>query len=140
MSYVALPNVAFDESSTHEVSLIKRGLPYLREELRGRNWRIFRVLGASPLAVSLPEGGSRGVTLTKLGTQSFALSLAVPGRFLVKVRYTPYWSVTAGAASVREGPHGFTEIRAPRAGNVAVAARFTGAGAARALRIALAGI
>ncbi len=139
VSYVALPDAPFDESSEHEVRLIEHGLPYLREELHDARWRIFRVLDASPLAVSLAGGGSGGARVTAIGTENFALSLAAPGRFLVKVRYTPYWSVTAGAASVREGPGGFTEVRASRAGRVEVSARFSPSGAAGALRAAFEG-
>jgi hypothetical protein len=140
VSYVALPDVPFDQSSTHEVALIRRGVPYLQEVFWDAHWRIFRVLGASPLAVALPErrgpdaGG--GVRLDALGVQSFALSIALPGRYLVKVHYTPYWRVTSGSATVHDGPQGFTEVRASRRGSVNVSAQFSLAGAWRALGMA----
>jgi hypothetical protein len=138
VSYVALPDVAFDQSSSHEVRLLRAGLPYLREVMRSAHWRIFGVLDPSPLALRLPgsRAGARsaaGVRLTALGVQSFALSVSTPGRFLVKVHYSPYWTVTRGAASVRSGPQGFTEVRASRPGEIAVAARFSLAGVWRAL-------
>jgi hypothetical protein len=141
VSYVALPDVPFDQSSTREVQLIKRGLPYLQQVYRGAHWRIYRVLAAAPLASALPAGsasavGARAVRLSALGTDSFSLSVTAPGRFLVRVRYTPYWAVTSGTASVRQGPEGFTEVWAPRPGTIAVAARFSLAGAWRALGMA----
>jgi hypothetical protein len=137
VSYVALPDAPFDQSSSREVRLLKAGLPYLREVMRSAHWRIFRVLDASPLALRLPASptgrSAAGVRLTALGVQSFALSVTRPGRFLVKLHYTPYWTATSGAASVRSGPQGFTEVRASRPGEITVAAHFSLAGAWRAL-------
>jgi hypothetical protein len=142
VSYVALPDVPFDQASTGEVRLIRHGLSYLHEVFRSAHWRIYRVLAATPLATRSPGDGagteqSGGVRLTALETQGFALSVAAPGRFLVRVHYTPYWSVTAGAASVHPGAQGFTEVRAASAGAVRVAARFSLAGAWHALETAL---
>ena len=146
VSYVALPDVPFDQSSDGEVRLVRQGVPYLREVFRSAHWRVFRVLDASPLVVPLAPGGARraqagasGARLTSLGVQGFALSVATPGRYLVRVRYSPYWTVSAGAASVREATGGFTEVLAVRAGAVAVDAQFSLAGAWRALGVALEG-
>ena len=57
----------------------------------------------------------------------------------MRVRYSPYWTVSAGAASVREAGGGFTEVLARRAGAVAVDAQFSLDGAWRALGVALEG-
>ena len=47
-----------------------------------------------------------------------------PGAFLVRVRYSRYWTVTAGEACVER--HGdWTEVEVPRPGTVSVAARFS---------------
>jgi hypothetical protein len=140
VSYVALPDVSFDQSSAWEVRLIRGGLPYLDEVFDSAHWRIFSVLGATPLAAPLAtDHGARaaGVQLASLGVDSFALSVAGRGRFLVKVHYTPYWTVTAGSASVSQGPEGFTEVTATRAGTIAVATRFSLAAIGRALSSAL---
>jgi hypothetical protein len=142
VSYVALPDVPFDQASTGEVRLIRRGLPYLHEVFRSAHWRIYRVLAPTPLATRLPARGagagqSGGVRLTALETQGFALSVAAPGRFLVRVHYTPYWTVAAGNASLRPGAQGFTEVRAASAGTVRVAATFSLSGAWHALEMAL---
>jgi hypothetical protein len=143
VSYVALPDVSFDESSHAEARLIGAGLPYLREVLHSANWRIFRVLHPSPLVVSLsaespgPTSPDARARLVALGHQSFAFTASSPGRYLVKLHYTPYWQVTAGSATLREGADGFTQLEVRRAGRVAVAARFTLAGAWRALGMGL---
>jgi hypothetical protein len=146
VSYVALPDVPFDQSSDGEVRLIRQGVPYLREVFRSAHWRVFRVLDASPLVVPVERVGAGGAfaagggaVLTSLGEQSFALTVSSPGHYLVKVRYSPYWTVNSGVASVREGHGGFTEVLVRRAGVVAVGAQFSPAGAWRALGVALEG-
>ena len=47
-----------------------------------------------------------------------------PGRFLLKVTYTPYWQLDGG--SVREGDGRFTEVEVPAAGRYEL--RFDGHG------------
>jgi hypothetical protein len=118
ISYVALPDVRLDGSSDEEAALIRRGVPYLREVFSSAHWRVFAVLDPSPLA-SAP-----GV-LTGLGHDSFALRFAAPGRSLVRVRYTRYWTVTSGVACVASAPGGWTAVSVSGPGVVHVAARFS---------------
>jgi hypothetical protein len=116
--YVALPDAPLDPSSAGEGRLIEGGLPYLREVERTRHWRIYEVRDATPLA----QGPG---ALSAIGHDWFALRARAAGRFLVRVRYTRYFTVTAGAACVGEAPGGWTEVRASRAGAVTVTARFS---------------
>jgi hypothetical protein len=116
VSYVALPDVRLDGSSDQEGRLIGAGQPFLREVLRTVHWRVFGVLGASPIA-------SAPATLTALGHDSFALRFARPGHSLVRVRYTRYWDAAGGC--VGEGTGGWTQVSAKRAGVVDVVARFS---------------
>jgi hypothetical protein len=116
VGYVALPDVRLDGSSEGEARLIRAGQPYLREVLRTRHWRVFRVLGSAPLA-------SAPATLLALGHDSFSLRFARPGVSLVRVRYTPYWHAAGGCAGEAAG--GWTRVSARRAGVVAVDARFS---------------
>jgi hypothetical protein len=118
VSYVALPDVPLDPSSAQEGALIRRGLPYLREVLRSAHWRIFRVLGATPLA----SGPGR---LTSIGHDSFALDARAPGRFLVRVRFTRYLTITRGAGCVAPAPGGWTAVSLRSSGPAVVAARFS---------------
>jgi len=116
--YVALPDAPLDPSSAQEGRLIEAGLPYLREVRRTRHWRIYEVLDPTPLA--------RGPgALVGLGHDWFALRARAPGSFVVRVRYTRYWTVTRGAACVGRARGGWTEVTAHRRGPVAVAARFS---------------
>ncbi len=118
VTYVALPDVALDPSSAQEGRLIERGLPYLREVFASRHWRVYQVLHPTPLA----QGPGR---LTALGHDSFTLLDRAPGRFLVRIHYTRYWTLTHGAGCVGPAPGGWTSVDVARPGSVSVAARFS---------------
>jgi hypothetical protein len=118
VSYVALPDARLDDSSMGEGLLVAHGVPYLREVLHTRHWRIFAVLDPTPLA-------SRPATVLRLGHDSFELRFARTGSSLVRVRYTPYWALIGGSGCVGEGPEGWTAVSVPHAGVVRVAARFS---------------
>ena len=126
VSYVALPDVPLDPSTAAEASVIRSRPAYLQPVFRSAHWRVFKVLGATPLAV----GPGR---LVRMGHDSFVLHARAAGAFLVRVRYTPYWTLTAGSGCVREGREGFTRVTAAAPGRIVVAARFS---PARALGLA----
>lgn len=117
VSYVALPDAPLDGSSRDEARVIARHPPFLREVFRSAHWRIYRVIGAPPLA----RGPGR---LTFLGHDRFALAARRPGAFLVRVHYSPWWTVTAGGASVASAG-GWTKVIVRRPGRVVVAARLS---------------
>jgi len=118
VSYVALPDTPLDPSSAHEGRLIRGGLPYLREVFASRHWTIYAVLGSTPLA----SGPGR---LSALGNDSFALRARSAGRFLVRVHFTRYWTVTSGSACVTRAPKDWTAVNVQAPGTVVVAARFS---------------
>jgi hypothetical protein len=118
VAYVALPDVELDPSSAREGKLIRAGLPGLREVFASRHWRIYAVGAPQPLA----EGPGR---LTALGHESFALNVTAPGSFLVRVRYTPYWTITSGAGCVSRAPGGWTRVDASTRARVLVRASFS---------------
>jgi hypothetical protein len=118
VAYVALPDVQLDPSSAREGRLVAAGLPYLHLAFRSRHWRVYRVLGATPLV----SGPAR---LTSLGHDSFALSVSRAGPIVVREHFTRYWTLTAGRGCVGRGPEGLTEVRAAAPGRIVVAARFS---------------
>jgi hypothetical protein len=119
VGYVALPDTPLDPSSAQEGKLIRGGLPYLRAVFRSRHWTVYAVRDPTPLL----EGPGR---LTSLGSDSFALRATRPGRLLVRVRWTRFWTVTtAGGGHVARAPGGWTYVFADRAGALRVAARFS---------------
>ncbi len=114
--WVALPHARYDYSAKREAALVARGLPYLREVWRDRDWRLFAVRDPTPLAT----GPAR---VTALRAESVTLRFARPGRATVRVRWTPYWAVVVGSGCVeRDGD--FTAVTARRAGALRIAPRF----------------
>jgi hypothetical protein len=118
VSYVALPAVQLDPSSAREGELIRAGLSYLRLVYASRHWRIYAVRAPAPLV----SGPAR---LSELGHESLTLQVARPGRLLVRVRYTPYWTVTGGAGCVSRGAGGRTRVDAVRRGPLRLRASFS---------------
>ncbi len=118
VAYVALPDAALDPSSAQEGTLIRRGVPYLQQVFASAHWRIFRVLAATPL---LSGPGQ----LTSLGHDSFALRARTPGRFLVRVHFTRYWTITRGSGCVAQAPGGWTALSVRNAGMTVVTASFS---------------
>jgi hypothetical protein len=118
VDYVALPDTPLDPSSAREGDLIRAGLPYLRQVLRTAHWRIYAVLDPTPLAQG--PGFMEG-----MGHDWFALRARARGSFVVRVRYTRYWTVARGAACVGRAPGGWTAVAVRGPGTVRVVARFS---------------
>ncbi|HEV2974938.1 MAG TPA: hypothetical protein VGX69_08060 [Solirubrobacteraceae bacterium] len=118
VSYVALPDTKLDPSSAREGRLIAAGLPYLHEVFASRHWRIYQVREATPIATG--PGA-----LTSLGHDSFALSASARGSFVVRVHYTPYWTLTRGVGCVGPASGGWTHVLARAPGALDVSARFS---------------
>jgi len=117
--WVALPDARLDYSAQAEARLIRGGLPYLREVWNSAHWRVFAVRDATPLAS--PPG-----RVTALGAD--ALTVASPraggAGLLLRVRWTPYWTVASGDACV-EPAGDWTRLRVRRPGTVRLRARFS---------------
>jgi hypothetical protein len=118
ISYVALPDAPLDYSGRAEARLLAHPPGYLREVWRSRNWRLFKVLAATPLAQ--PPS-----VLSRLGSDSFTLQVPRAGTFAVRVRFTPYWALSSGHGCVRSGPGGWTEVQSPGTGSLRVAIDFS---------------
>lgn len=121
ISYVALPDAPLDYSSVAEERLILRDPPYLTLRHRTEHWRIYEVRNPKPLVE--PLGLGRAQTL-RVGRQGFVLAVAAPGEFLVRVAFTPYWSISRGSGCIlRRGD--WTVARASRPGVFRVDADFS---------------
>ncbi len=118
VAYVALPDTKLDASSAREGELIRAGLPFLHEVFASRHWRIYAVRDATPIAT----GPGR---LTSLGHDSFALRASARGAFVVRVRYTPYWTLARGVGCVGRAAGGWTRVLARAPGTLLVRARFS---------------
>ncbi len=121
VSYVALPDAPLDYSSTAERRLILSEPPYLKLRDVTAHWRIYQVVDPKPLVS--PLGAARARTLW-VGSQGFALDVTRPGRFFVRVNFTPYWSIGRGSGCLLR--HGdWTVARASAPGVFRVDAEFS---------------
>ncbi len=121
ISYVALPDAPPDYSSVAERRLLLRQPSYLDLRWSSPHWRIYAVRDPEPLVD--PMGAAAAHTLW-VGRQGFGLDVTHPGDFLVRVNFTPYWSIDRGAGCLlRRGE--WTVARATHPGILRVSADFS---------------
>jgi len=121
ISYVALPDAPPDYSSVAESRLIRTEPPYLDLRWTSAHWRIYAVRKPEPLVEPLAAGEA---STRSIGRQGFALHVTHPGDFLVRVNFTPYWSIDRGAGCLLR--HGdWTVARATHPGVFRVSADFS---------------
>lgn len=118
ISYVALGDAPLDYSARAEARVIGAAPGYLREVWHSAHWRLFSVRGAAPLAQAPSE-------LTELDSDSFTLRTPAAGTYLVRVRFTPYWSIASGRGCVQRARGGWTALRAPSAETARVTIGFS---------------
>jgi hypothetical protein len=121
ISYVALPDAPLDYSSVEERRLILGEPSYLDLRFHSRHWRIYAVRDPKPLVAPLAGAAA---TTRWIGRQGFALDVTRPGEFLVRVNFTPYWSISRGnGCIIRRGD--WTVARATQPGVFRVNADFS---------------
>jgi hypothetical protein len=119
VSYVAVYEGAADFAGRSEADfLIKSPPPYLRAVWRNRNWTLYAVEHAVPLL----SGPGRLASTTP---DSFAFDARRPGRFVMRLHFSPYWALTSGSGCVRSAGGNWTAVTARAAGRVEVAMRFS---------------
>jgi hypothetical protein len=119
--YVALPDAPLDYSSVAERRLILGAPDYLRPRWSDAHWRVYEVRDPAPLVQPLEGGAAR---VLRAGHGGLALDVTRPGRFLVRLAFTPYWSIARGQGClIRHGD--WTIARVARPGVFRVAADFS---------------
>jgi hypothetical protein len=115
--YVAISSADPDYSARAEVKLINSGLPYLHQVFKSRNWRVYQVADATPI-VQAPA------VLQRLTPGSLTIRVPKPGTFELRMRFTPYWRLSAGAGCV--APDGnWTKLIVSRAEQVRLSTSFS---------------
>src|SRR5206468_6423316 len=107
--FVALPTAPLDYAARPEAALLRHPPAYLRPVFRDARSRVFVVRDPRPLATG-------PATVTSLQADHFVLTVASAGTIVVRVRYSPYWAVTAGRGCVDGADGGWTRVRAARPG------------------------
>jgi hypothetical protein len=112
--FVVLADTTLDYSSVAEGRLLRSGHSGLRLVSRSAHLSIYELPESVPI-VSAPADAH--ALLIRLGHSGIDFYASEPGRYLVRMRYTPYWEVHGGVpACVSRGPDGMTEVRTPIAG------------------------
>jgi hypothetical protein len=119
--YVALPDVTLDYAANREARLLRAGVPGLRPVWHNAHWRVYAVSGAPGIL----SGPAR---LTQFGGSTIGLHVARPGRLLLRVRYSSYWTTGSAHACLTQSPGGWLAIDALRKGELRLRLKL-GAGA-----------
>ena len=115
VEFVALPDVPIDYGGRAEATLLQHPPTYLRQVYEDAHWRVWRVVGATPLV----SGPAR---MRLMGTSSFALDVRRAGAATVRIHGSDLWQVTRGAACLRTDRAGWLVVHARRPGRVDVRA------------------
>ena len=127
VSYVALADADPDYLAEDEDELVRGGLPYLHEVWSDEHWLLYRLddaVGLTSPAEDPAEPSDAGNSVTRIGASDFTFAAADAGSYLVRIHFTPYWTVTSGdACVVRDGD--WTRLDVDRPGTIEVAAHFS---------------
>jgi hypothetical protein len=111
VSYVLLPHTELDPvGGPREAGLLRSDVPGIVPVFSTPNWTIYRVSRTFPML-----SGPGEARLTELGHQQIEGTVAAPGRYLLRVRFNPYWRLSPAGACIDKGPGGMTELQLPRA-------------------------
>ena len=124
VSYVALADAPLDYAATAEAALLRSGrVPGLSLLWQSPSWELWKVVGSTGLA----DGPAR---VSLLRPNQLALSFSKPGTSVLKMRWTPFWSLPAKSrrtACMAEAPGGWTEVSSTEGGTVRASISVLGA-------------
>jgi hypothetical protein len=101
--FVALSDAPLDFAGVAEARLVEAGVPGLVPAWTIAHWRVFAVAGSTGIV----EGPAR---LTGLDGGQIGLDATASGTVVLRVRYSPGWTVTSGSACVYQGPGKWTRL------------------------------
>ena len=104
-----LTNAPVDYSARGEARLLTSGRSKLQPVFWSPQVRIFEVPGARRIVTGPGPAGVLTFTETRIDLQ-----LALPGRYRLAVRFSPYWQPSSGCVLRRED--GMVELVVPRGG------------------------
>jgi hypothetical protein len=110
--YVLVPEARLGPMGAHrEADLLRSGRAGLVPVFWTEEWTIYEDPDATPILT-----GRARATLDAVGHSRIAGSVAAPGTYRLRVRYTPYWRVASGAVCLEPAADGMTRLVAARAG------------------------
>jgi hypothetical protein len=107
VKYVLLPDAPLDYSSTREAALLRSGRSGLIIAGRTRHWTFYALPNATPI-VTAPPG--RRANLTYLGQERVVVHVSGPGRYIARIRYSPYRHALPASVCLSQTRNGMTLI------------------------------
>ncbi len=107
VGYVALADTPLDWAANAEAELLGVGQPWLELVWSDTHWRLWRVVGATPLA-------DAPASVLAAGANWLTVRVPAPGRVLIRVHWSPWLAVRGPAGCLRRaGDRAVLEARAP---------------------------
>ncbi len=104
VDYVAVPDAHLDYLALDEAALVEGGsLEYLNRIWANENWTLWEV--------EPPD--DQAVPLDSVGPDSFSLSVPGPGRYLIRMRYSPYLEIVSGQGCLEPADDHSTTLTVP---------------------------
>ena len=113
--YVLLSDAKLDYSAVREAALLRSGTSGLRVVDHDGHWTIYELPHPTPIVS--PPPGDRGL-IVHLGPGRVVLWTSAPGRYLVRIRSSPYWSASPSTTCVGSSPRGMTTVTTSTGGYV----------------------
>lgn len=113
--YVLLSDAELDYSATHEAALVRSGAAGLVPVAHTEHWTMYAL--PHPTALVTPPPGARA-RLIQLAQGRVVLWTSRPGRYLVRVRSSPYWVASPGLTCVGSSADGMTTVTTPTGGYI----------------------
>jgi hypothetical protein len=110
-----LPLEAID--AQREAALLRSAGSGLREVWHDRHASIYELADPTPLLT-----GAGPTEVTRLGSSMISGRVGRPGIYLLRVHFTPYWSVLRGSLCLAPSPSAMTELDVRRAGRFTIVA------------------
>ena len=122
--FVVLPNLPLEAiDAQREASVLRSPGSGLTVVRRTANATIYELPHATPLLT-----GPARATITSMQSSRLSGYVATPGTYLLRTRYSPYWSVTRGSLCVARAKSAMTLLRISRAGAFTIQATETPGG------------
>jgi hypothetical protein len=118
VEYVVLPHLPLGaDGAEREAALVRSGAAGLRRVWAGPEATIYALPSPTPILT-----GPAASSIARVESSSIEGHLSAPGTYLLRVHYTPYWTVRPGSLCLSRSSTGMTVLHAPNAGRFTIRA------------------
>jgi hypothetical protein len=121
VEYVFLADAPPDAWSRREAHILRTSDEFELVDQAGA-WSVYRLRDAEPLVVGLDGGAGHVVSF---GHRALTVDVDRPGPYLIKVTWSPYWTLEGGPGELRSSPDRFLVLDAEQAGEYTITLQVT---------------